>query len=945
MDWKLAKAVGKVIVIAWILARPQIGLAQQASIQGTVIDESKAVLPGVTVTATAVETGRQFTDISNETGDYRLVGLPAGRYNLQAELPGFGSTVLSNIELLVGQNASFGLTMKVAANVEEVTVTGEVPLVDSQQAHVAANVDTRQMQEIPIAGRNWQQLATLVKGVTMNTMTTRPGTNRDAAFLLNLDGQNITNTASHSGFGQPIISRDAIAEYQIITNLFDVTMGRSTGMQVQAISKSGSNQTHGTFYGYFRDSRFNAPDAYAHKVLPYSNQQVGGTMGGPIIKDKMQYFVAYEGERAPNTIILTPSALAGQRFDLPTENDQRKPLARFDYQINPKDHLTTRWGASRSFTTRSVSSVPSAAVSQLYDSNYVVADWSHAASSTVLHDLKVNYFQYHWYYGASSDIPGSVYSGPTYSFPGLSLGTPSNYPQDWHEKFVTTRYDLAWHNGSHDLKIGSELRLGKDTGTWYKGTRGTMAFSKLPADATTRFPASAALDPSQWDLSGLDSLATTFRINYARNTNFDINRPMISGWFGDTWKVRRSLTMNYGVRYDAAWDDLISPGVKPTTILITTGYGPFGTEDLGFRDNTRDLRDIAPRLGVSFSPRSDLVIHGGSGLYFAGVSEQATDQQLFNVQNFVGNTYFNDGKPGWVKDPTRSITADQVLSGQVPLQPQTIMVIGHGFRMPYTWQNAIGFQKQLNPFMGFDADLVQYIGRNEDSQRDPNLFYNPATGLPKNPLVFGRPNPAYDSIAVAESHGRSNYMALATSFTRRYHNNFQFGITYTLMMYKHDTGVGSAGYGAKQVNTFDIMQDWATSTDFQRHTLRFNGVWSLPMGFSLSGYFGYGSANPSYATSTNVDPLGLGSTRIRSDLSVIPRANFYGDAFHTMDVHLSKDVKVGERTKMTGIAEVFNVYSHQQFTYNTLETSAAFRTRNGTAGAPRTAQLAFRVSF
>jgi Carboxypeptidase regulatory-like domain len=295
MNWKLKEAIGKVMVIALMLALPHIALAQQASIQGNVIDESKAVLPGVSVTATAVDTGRQFTDISNETGDYRLVGLPAGRYNLQAELPGFGNAVISNIELLVGQNASIPLTMKVAANIEEVTVTGEVPFVDSQQAHVAANVDTRQMQEIPIAGRNWQQLATLVKGVTMNTMTTRPGTNRDASFLLNLDGQNITNTASHSGFGQPIISRDAIAEYQIITNLFDVTMGRSTGMQVQAISKSGSNQTHGTFYGYFRDSRFNAPDAYAHKVLPYSNQQVGGTMGGPIIKDRMQYFVAFEG--------------------------------------------------------------------------------------------------------------------------------------------------------------------------------------------------------------------------------------------------------------------------------------------------------------------------------------------------------------------------------------------------------------------------------------------------------------------------------------------------------------------------------------------------------------------------------------------------------------------------------------------------------------------------
>ena len=169
---RLWKAVG-VVVVGMILVRPEIGLAQQASIVGTVVDESKAVLPGVTVTATQVDTGRQFMDLSNESGAYRMVGLPAGRYDVQADLTGFGSTVLKGIELLVGQNATVALTMKVATLDQAVTVSEEVPLLDTQQAQVAGNVDTRQMQDIPIAGRNWQQLATLVKGITANTITTR----------------------------------------------------------------------------------------------------------------------------------------------------------------------------------------------------------------------------------------------------------------------------------------------------------------------------------------------------------------------------------------------------------------------------------------------------------------------------------------------------------------------------------------------------------------------------------------------------------------------------------------------------------------------------------------------------------------------------------------------------------------------------------------------------
>jgi hypothetical protein len=942
----LLKALRRAIIVSVILARPEIGLAQQASIIGTVLDESKAVLPGVSITATSVDTGRQFTDISMENGLYRLAGLPAGRYDLQAQLPGFASTLVKNVELLVGQNATIALTMKLAALDQTVTVNGEAPLVDSQQAQVAGNVDTRQMQEIPIAGRNWQQLTTLVKGITMNTVTVRPGVSQDSAFLLSLDGQNITNTASNSNFGQPIISRDAIAEYQVITNLFDVTMGRSTGIQVQAVSKSGSNTVHGSVYGYFRDRRLNAADQYAHRVLPYADQQVGGTLGGPIIKDKMQYFFAYEGERAPNTIILTPAALSGQQFQLPTETDQRKPLARFDYQINAKDHLSVRWGYSRSFNANSVSSVPSAAVSQLYDSNFVSANWSHAGSPSLLQELKVNYFHYHWHYAAADFVPPSISgSTPTYSFPGLSLGTPSNYPQTWYEGFITPRYDLTWHHGSHDLKIGTELRIGRDNGSWFKGSRGTMSFNKLPADATTRFPASGALDPGQWNFSGLDATATQFSITYIRNPNFDLPRPMISGWIGDNWRTKRTITLNFGVRYDAAWRDLAPPRVTPTSIPIVTGYAPFGAEDVGFSNDVRDLHDVAPRFGIAWNPRSNLVIHGGTGLYFAGVSEQATDQQLFNGQDFITMTFLNDGKPGWVADPTRGITTAQVLAGQVPLQAQTPMIIAHDFRMPYAWQSAIGFQKQLNEFMGFDADLVEYTGRHLDSQRDPNLLYNPATGLPKNPLVFGRPNPAYGAIHVDESHGRSDYMALATSFTRRYHKNFQFGVTYNLAFYKHDTGIGSAGYGAMQLNTFNIMTDWSRSSDFQRNTLRFNGVWTMPKGFTMSGYFGYGSRNPSYTTSTNVDPLGIGSTRVRSDLSVIPRNNFYGDNFQTLDLHFSKDIRFGDRLKLSGIAEVFDVYNHQQFTYNTLETSAAFRTHTGTASSPRTGQLAVRFSF
>jgi hypothetical protein len=200
-------------------------------------------------------------------------------------------------------------------------------------------------------------------------------------------------------------------------------------------------------------------------------------------------------------------------------------------------------------------------------------------------------------------------------------------------------------------------------------------------------------------------------------------------------------------------------------------------------------------------------------------------------------------------------------------------------------------------------------------------------------------------VNLKESHGRSEYLALATAVNRRYANRFQMGATYTYMLYKRDTGIGSAGYGATQLNPFDIMVDWATSADFQRHTVRLNGLWNLPFqGLSLSGSFGYGSGNPS-TISTNVDPLGLGASRIRTDLSIIARNTFYGQAFETLDLRLSKDFKLGKSLQVTGIAEVFNAFNSARYRYNTLETSATFGQPNASGGQPRTGQLAFKVSF
>ena len=147
------------------------------------------------------DTGRTVSTVSDERGEYRLRGLPAGRYKVQAELSGFSTIVIPEIELLVGQNRSLPFQMQVASLSETLTVTGESPLVDISSTQVAGNVDRRQMEELPLQGRNWMELAMQVKGITANAVDTTPGV-RDRQFQLNLDGQEITQQVAGSGFGQ-----------------------------------------------------------------------------------------------------------------------------------------------------------------------------------------------------------------------------------------------------------------------------------------------------------------------------------------------------------------------------------------------------------------------------------------------------------------------------------------------------------------------------------------------------------------------------------------------------------------------------------------------------------------------------------------------------------------------------------------------------------------------
>lgn len=977
----MARRIGMSAAAVLLWGCAQAFAQTEASLVGTILDEQKAVMPGVNVTATDIGTGRAFTSVSDERGAYRIPGMVAGRYKVQAELTGFATVVFPDVELLVGQSRTLPFVLKVATLAESVTVTSEAPLVDTRSATVSGNVDRRQMEELPISGRNWIELAMLVKGVTANDVGEgRPGSLRDGEFRINLDGQEITQAVSATvAFGQPGLSREAIAEYQVITNMFDIAQGRSVGMQVQAITRSGTNKLAGSFYGYFRDSKFNAKDFVAHKVLPLQNQQVGFSVGGPIVTDKLHYFGTYEYERQPVTFYVTPPSYTRSKAFSNTQTHHRE-LVRLDYQPTSKDHVSGRFtrydnfdpfgalGGAGSYVAANLH--PTFASKLGRDNHATSVNWSRVVSSNVVQEIKGGWFHYHWMHLPAVGVPLT----PQYAFPGYSVGARANYPEEFWQNTPSIRYDLNIHKSKHDFKIGGEFLKWRDTGWWQLRTRGQYIFAQLPTDIERRFPLETWDKPETWDLSGLDSIALRFDRFFAKegggfvggcpnpkgcgNWSLDIPRPTYGIWVGDTWSPTNKLTVNLGFRYDLDWGVLAPPFVKETHVLISNGRD--SNLDVGYRTDLRDLNNFAPRGGFSYNVtgNADFVIRGGTGMFYAVPNSELPFQyQLFNGQRVLSNSYPNDNLPGFVSlnatsGPQRGVTSDDILSGRAPLARQAPFVIGHDLVLPYTWQTVFGFQKQIGKVMAFDADLTYYKGLHYGRARDPNLFYDSATGFNKSPALFSRPNLAFTQFGYYESNGWADNLSLATEFTRRFRDNWQAGITYTVMFYRNDTGTGTQAFGGTANNPFDLdlTQEWARGNDFQRNTLRANAIRRFKWDFTLAGTYAYGSGAYFFSRWAG-DPLGAntGVNRTRPDLTLVERNQQRGKPIHKVDLRLSKEIKLGGSMRLSGIAEAFNIFNHAnygnyQILVNTTTYGKPIQNSSNTY-LPRSAQFAFKLSY
>jgi hypothetical protein len=955
--------VTRLLLSCALLALPGVGYAQEAVLSGTVADSTGAVLPGVTVTAVNTATGNTFTDVTDGTGRYRI---PAriGTYQVTAELPGFTTVTRPNIELLVGQTATVNMQMAVSTIQEAVTVTADAPLLDVSQSSIGGNIDQRQMQELPIQGRDWTSLALLAPGNRTTAMGGAPVQDRADVreYQLNVDGQQVTQQLGIAG--QPLYSRDSIAEFQFISNRFDATQGRSSGVQVNAISKSGTNSLSGIFSGTFRDSDWNAEDHVLNQRIPFSNQQISAAVGGPILRDRLHYFANYEYDRTPKTSIWNTPFPA---FNVTLNDKESKKIAgaRLDYQISPSMRLMGKVsGASHfiPFGTGSATQHPASTNNEDRVNREYMGQFTQVLSNRALNEVKVGFAEWNilqgnltsWSNHWARDI-GVTGGHPRVQMVGFQIAGNQNAPRVRDQNSYMIRDDFTLNydaRGRHDLKAGGEWVLLDE---FTRNCRNCMSqidarVSAIPADVLQAiFP--DPFNADTWNLNALAPYTRRFTLGISETFQTPFTVPKIASWVQDDWHISNNLTLNLGLRYDVLTNSWANDASVPP--ILEEG-----------RPN--DTNNIQPRLGFAWQLNDRTVVRGGVGRYYADI---LTNLHMWTYGNetIASVEVNNDGRADFVSNP---------FNGPRPTPAQAFAnfcdvnnrpgCLTRGLQElapppPYdkvqnSWQTSIGFQRQLGSVAAVEVDYVYNGSRNEKViQENVNVSFNPATGEPLPYSVAStRPYPLLGIISVTPYMGRSDYHAVQTALTKRFSHNWQGSVTYTV------GGLWNAvprPLSGRTIVNFDVPGDlgdeYTLAETDQRHRVVFNGIWQPGFGFQASGvyFFGSGERDQILAGDVNRDvgEWAESGQRFRENGTIIPRSTFVGEPIHRVDLRLQQRIPIFERLSIDGVFEVFNLFDRANFGSYTLDERARDflqpAQNANLAYAPRTLQLGFRVTF
>ena len=974
------------------LLLPAAAFAQEAVITGTITDSTGGVLPGVTVTAVNEASGNMFEAVTDARGVFRI---PAriGTYRVAAVLPGFADAVRTGLLVSVGQTVTLNLQMSTAGVQESVTVTGEAPLIEVSSSSLGTNISQAQMEELPVNGRNWQDLAMLAVGNKVNDVS-GPGIAAEGTgtYQVNVDGQQITYEGGGLGNVQARFSRDAIAEFEFIANRFDATQGRSSGVQINAVTKGGTNTATGLFGGYFRDDNFNADDNIVHRRLPYSDQQLSFAYGGPIVRDRLHYFANYEYEHEPGTFAWNT---AYPSFNLSFTDPRREDKAggRVDYQFSSSLHASFRASLWRNFQPLdsdfppTPTRHPSRLTQVTRHSDNQLVTLTKVFGQRAVNEVKVGFARVDnqeisrvaWANHPAGKSSGIFNGSPIINFTGFTLGPDGSIPQVIKQGNTSGRDDftLTFNSaGRHDMKLGGEyifnywrLMICRTCSGTYDAQAPGVPF---PASIESIFP--QWNNPDTWNLNAVNANLRRYQIGIG-NMNLNVDRHVFAGWVQDDWKVASRLTLNLGLRYDVALN----------------AFGEtFGLEPWLHANRPNDTDNIGPRVGFAYQLNDRTVLRGGFGKYFAEVTDMSAHGTV-SWQKIVILDVLNDGRPDFGRNPLNGPVPDFDAAVKQTCYDQRVNQggtrpgciqrgINQNLAMPYSqfpfsWQGSIGFQRQIGSSIGVEADYVYNTSYYNIGARNINQAYQ-ANGIPFAVTQVNRlPYPDWGTISMRmNNRGRDGIMhTIQAGMTKRLSQRWQGSATYSLSV-NYTTDQLPLNQGCSQpVSWAADFSRWACDgtavpvnfgtfrlplfdtswyrTGAQKQRIVFNGIYQLPYDLQISGLYFYGD-NGMNTTTSGVDSTGCGcaiAARVRANGDIIPRRNFDKKDLHRVDLRFYRSFRVNARTSFEPTLEVFNLFNRENYTaWQLNESSSTFGQPTAAGGigyAPRVIQLGFRARF
>jgi len=964
------------VALVAFAAAPVYAQGTTGTIAGRIVDEQGAALPGATVIGKNIETG--FTRASNTDAEglYRLTALPVGTYDLTIELSGFSKHEQKGIILNVGQTLDVNIPLKLASVQESVTVTGDSPIIEASSSSVGGVVDVGRIENIPLNGRQFANLAATIPGVMLGYHSDPTKSTQYSPQIGGGNGRNVNyqidggdNNDDTVGGLLQLFPLEAIQEFNFVTSRYKAEFGRSNGGVMNIVTKSGTNDLHGSWFTLLRDDSMNAittteKNANADKQ-DYRRYQFGGSAGGPIVADKFHYFAAYERTQQDtfqvvNTLGLFP-ALDGT-FSTPYRENLFTVKATMN--LNPAHYVSVRYG--RNANTQPYGAGPQSPPSNWGTSenkfNSINANYNWVVGGSMLNEVIFQFADFGNFISANS-------SDPTENFPnGVSIGQNPNTPQTTQQEKYQVRDDFSWHRPGwggigHDFKVGFN---------YIHEPRLFITFNVATGDYTYNHLTDSLTGP----------LSSVTRNGGAAEANIPLDQ--YAFYVQDDWRVTPRITVNMGLRYDYIDGIQVDQSKNPNYVKVQAAAaagllaGIKGMENFG-QSPREDGNNWQPRIGFAWDLRGNGkdIVRGGWGVYQdVGYTNANVLFPAIDATGIGSGSIFNVDNPDGVRNPNGTFyQVGQPISNiasQNNANPNVLPLIGQWLdpllEMPYTRQTAFGWSHELMTNTVLTVDFVRNDGR--DLNTRPRLNTRPV-GSPTAPrrLAFLNLQPNAGGTRAATSFGESQYTALILGFKRRMTNGLDFTGTYTLAEAKSTVGTAADELNSNNLQEAELLYDdprvfGPTSRTDARHSGTIAAVWMVK-GLTVSPFYIFRSPLP-VSTTRGVDFNRNGENnditerayqfdgvgKPPKDIGACETWNCSRGAWRTQfNLRVSFGFRLYRSARIEAIGEVFNLFNAENpSTFTTSQLSSIFMQPQEFSGdfqnpEQRVGQIGFRFSF